>query len=66
MPKRELQNSKNRFNSPDAYIDRETKKKIEEHLFNFNHKISEEDLRNVKTDISLLTQQVNPQKIMGK
>ncbi|OJW07596.1 MAG: hypothetical protein BGO53_03605 [Sphingobacteriales bacterium 39-19] len=37
-----------------SFVDLETKKKIEQHLSNINDVITDNDLRNVKTDITLI------------
>ena len=66
MPKKEYQSGKGKFQYSEAFVDQETKKKIAEHLFNFNHKISAEDLQSVKTDFSLLTKPGNQKKIAEK
>lgn len=63
MPKKGYQHGTEKFQFSEAYVDQETKKKIDEHLFNFNHQISAEDLQGAKTDISLLSKPGSQQKI---
>lgn len=53
MPDKKTQKNQSNIQFSSLFIDRETKKKIEEHLFNVNHKISEEDLQAAITDTSL-------------
>ncbi|HRB31043.1 MAG TPA: hypothetical protein PK872_05990 [Ferruginibacter sp.] len=43
-----------------SFVDLETKKKIEQHLSNINDVITDNDLRNVKTDISLIQPPITP------
>ena len=63
MPKKGYQHGTEKFQFSEAYVDQETKKKIDEHLFNFNHQISAEDLQGAKTDISLLSKPGKKKKI---
>lgn len=53
MQAKQINQLEQNLSSQNLFVDEETKRKIDEHISNIHHEITDADLQNAKSDISL-------------
>ncbi len=59
MESKRFEQLENKLRDQHSFVDTETKRKIDEHLSNFHHQITDADLQNAKSDHSLFQKKID-------